>query len=237
VPVGTVAMVADDSSGECGRGSSPLSESDSASSGTLQEYYTPREGSSCVQDSVEVVAGPVDEVYSALRSQVGAQGADFREAEGMKPLDVGLSTFAVFLLFADESRREQCWSSLEQRINVRAETWFSVEQTARSPPPSSVDEDRLAGKAAPEACSVILLLDLPHPVSGRWSGTGLEGKLEKVLGCPPSRGGRLSPVLKKAVSSSFEVVSLETMDEWLEQRSVALDRCWQASYILEWDEV
>lgn len=210
----------------------------SASSDTAQAYYSPCGGSSSGDEQIiSNLAKPRDELYLTLRKQAGQAGADFCYLQDRPVVQAGGSTLAVFLLFRDETRRDECWSILDKTIKVRAEVWFSGQQSPRSPSTSgsesSDDDNNSVDEAAMEECSIVLLLDLYRPLSGRWTGPELQRAVEKYLGCPRSRGGRLSPTLKKMDFISFELIPLCEVETWLKTRSNTLAECRKLLHVPE----
>lgn len=213
----------------------------SASSDTAQAYYSPCEGSSSGDEQViPNLAKPRDELYLTLRKQAGQAGADFCYLEDRPVVQAGGSTLAVFLLFRDETRRDECWSILDKTIKVRAEVWFSGQQCPQFPSTSGSesggDDDEGSDnidEAAIEECSIVLLLDLHRPLSGCWTGPELQRAVEKYLGCPRSRGGRLSPTLKRMDFISFELIPLCEVETWLKTRSNTLAECRKLLHVPE----
>lgn len=215
------------------------SDLESDSSGTAQEYHSPWEGFSSGEEAelVHTPSSPRDELYLRLRKQAGQAGADFCSLHTERPIQAGGSSLAVFLLFGDESRRDECWTTLQHTLKVRAEVWFSGRQTPRSPTPSSSseseDEDASVDDAATEECSIVLLLDLERPLSGLWTWLGLQRKVERYLGCPRSRGSRLHPTLRKVDYISFELISVYDRNTWIDDRAAVLAGCRKVQHVPE----
>lgn len=198
--------------------------SDSESSGTVQEFYSPAGGSGASSDEEAapgVFSRKRDEVYSTLRERAGSAGADFCRFDDVIPVQAAQSTLAVYFLFGDETCRNECWTVLENRIKTKADVWLSGRESPRSPSLSGSDSSATVG----EACSLVLLLNVVLPLPGPWNRLELQREVERHLGCPRSRGGRLCPVLRKAHKLSFEVIASSAFEGWCEEREDLFGRC------------
>lgn len=214
------------SSGEEGDSLSPLQEHDhmygapshylSSSSSSSQQAREVR--SRTVRQTTNGVTQSDVPVYDGLRQLAGQDVLDFRQPHGRVTVSSpGGATAVVYLRFASSEWMTECWRSLQNRLRVSARVWpcRSVAVYSDLSRPGMYREQCLA----PSSLVVLLRLEPGQVLMGEYTGRQLERVIERYLGCPPSREGRLSPALTRATNRSFELVLMSELTGWEADRT------------------
>lgn len=114
-------------------------------------------------------------------------------------VDAGGSTLVLSLLFDSFDARFQAWSYLEQAMTEDATVLLTPE---------------IVGDAPQRPCLTIVFAP-KVPLSGMCNQDVLQRRAEQWLGCPRSRLGRLSPVLRKATSITLELIPCAKRERWI----------------------
>lgn len=143
-------------------------------------------------------------LYAELRRCADGTVLDFCSVRQQQAVGRGRDfTLAVMFLFEHGASRKACWRVLRDILRVSADIWWSLR----------------------DEVSLLLLLSLETPLSGVYTAARLDRYLASFLGCSCGLFGRADLMLRHVRRISYEVVPVDSRDDWVAKRDDVLRPC------------